>query len=173
MSMYPDLALLVLRVVIGGVVIPHGLLKFGLVGQGGSIAGVAGWFNSIGLRPGLFWAYGAALAEAGGGLLTVLGLGGPIGPGVVAGDLIVVMVVAHWSQGFWAGGGKVGWEFPLPIAAGALAIALIGNGGWSLDRLLGLSYPDWLVPVWLVLVAVGTALALGVRAMQQPKAAKS
>jgi putative oxidoreductase len=171
--MYPDLALLVLRVVIGGVVIPHGLLKFGLVGQGGSIAGVAGWFNSIGLRPGLFWAYGAALAEAGGGLLTVLGLGGPIGPGVVAGDLIVVMVVAHWSQGFWAGGGKVGWEFPLPIAAGALAIALIGNGGWSLDRLLGLSYPDWLVPVWLVLVAVGTALALGVRAMQQPKAAKS
>jgi putative oxidoreductase len=171
--MYPDLALLVLRVVIGGVVIPHGLLKFGLVGQGGSIAGVAGWFNSIGLRPGLFWAYGAALAEAGGGLLTVLGLGGPIGPGVVAGDLIVVMVVAHWSQGFWAGGGKVGWEFPLPIAAGALAIALIGNGGWSLDRLLGLSYPDWLVPVWLVLVAVGAALALGVRAMQQPKAAKS
>src|SRR5947199_239246 len=50
--MYPDLALLVLRVVIGGVVIPHGLLKFGLVGKGGSIAGVAGWFNSMGIRTG-------------------------------------------------------------------------------------------------------------------------
>src|SRR5256885_12323917 len=75
MSMYPDLALLLLRVVIGGVVMPHGLLKLGLVGKGGSIAGVAGWFNSMGLRPGMFWAYTAVLAEAGGGLLTVLRVG--------------------------------------------------------------------------------------------------
>jgi putative oxidoreductase len=171
--MYPDLALLLLRVVIGGVVMPHGLLKLGLVGKGGSIAGVAGWFNSMGLRPGMFWAYVAVLAEFGGGLLTVLGLGGPIGPGVLAGDLVVVTIVAHWSQGFWAGGGKVGWEFPLPLAAGGLAIALAGNGAWSLDRLLGLAYPDWLLPVWLVVVAVGVAFALAMRSMQAPKVAKS
>ena len=171
--MYVDVALLLLRVVIGGVVIPHGLLKFGVVGEGGSIPGVAGWFNSMGLRPGIFWAYVAALAEAGGGLLTVLGLGGPIGPGVVAADLVVVLVVAHWNQGFWAGGGKVGWEFPLPIAGGALAIALTGNGAWSLDRLLGLVYPDWLLPAWLVLMAVGVVLALGVRSMRGPTAAQS
>jgi putative oxidoreductase len=171
--MYLDPALLLLRVVIGGVVIPHGLLKLGLVGSGGSIAGVSGWFNSIGLRPGLFWACVAVLAEAGGGALTVLGLGGPVGPGIVAADLVVVTIVAHWPQGFWAGGGKVGWEFSLPIAAGALAIALIGNGAWSLDRLLGLVYPDWLLPAWLVLMAVGVALALGVRSMQAPPPARS
>ncbi|MDQ2912932.1 MAG: DoxX family protein [Chloroflexota bacterium] len=171
--MYLDIALLLLRIVIGGAIIPHGLLKLGLVGKGGSIAGVAGWFNSMGLRPGIFWAYVAVFAEAGGGLLTVLGLGGPIGPGVVAADLVVVLIVAHWSQGFWAGGGKVGWEFPLPIAAGALAIALAGDGAWSLDRLLGLVYPDWLLPAWLVLMAVGVLLALGMRSMQAPKAAGS
>ena len=171
--MYLDLALLILRVVIGGVVIPHGLLKLGWVGKGGSLAGVGGWFNSMGLRPGLFWAYVAALAEAGGGSLTVLGLGGPIGPGVLAADLVVVTIVAHWPQGFWAGGGKVGWEFPVPLAAGGLAIALAGNGAWSLDRLLGLVYPDWLLPAWLVLMAVGVVLALGVRSMQALKAAQS
>jgi putative oxidoreductase len=171
--MYLDLALLLLRVVIGGIVIAHGLLKLGLVGKGGSIPGVAGWFNSMGLRPGLFWAYVAVLAEAGGGLLTVLGLGGPIGPGVLAADLVVVTIVAHWAQGFWAGGGKVGWEFPVPLAAGGLAIALAGNGALSLDRLLGLVYPDWLLPAWLVLMAAGVALALGVRSMQAPKAAQS
>ena len=171
--MYPDLALLLLRVVIGGIVMAHGLLKLGLVGKGGSIPGVAGWFNSMGLRPGLFWAYVAVLAEAGGGLLTVLGLGGPIGPGVLAADLVVVTIVAHWSQGFWAGGGKVGWEFPVPLAAGGLAIALAGNGALSLDRLLGLVYPDWLLPAWLVLMAVGVVLALGVRSMQAPKATQS
>ena len=169
--MYADLGLLVLRIVIGGVVMPHGLLKLGMVGKGGSVAGVAGWFNSMGLRPGLFWAYVAVLAEVGGGLLTVFGLGGPIGPGLLFGDLVVVTIVAHWPQGFWAGGGKVGWEFPLPLAAGALAIALSGNGAWSLDRLLGLTYPDWLLPAWLVLMAAGAVLALGVRSMQAPKAA--
>jgi putative oxidoreductase len=171
MSMYPDLALLVLRIVIGGVVMQHGLLKLGVVGKGGSIAGVAGWFNSLGLRPGLFWAYVSTIAEAGGGILTVLGLGGPIGPGLLFGDLVVVTVVAHWSQGFWAGGGKVGWEFPVPLVAGALAISLAGNGSWSVDRLLGLTYPDWLLPGWLVLMAAGAVLALGVRSMQAPKAA--
>ena len=169
--MYPDLGLLVLRIVIGGFVMPHGLLKLGVVGKGGSVAGVAAWFNSMGLRPGLFWAYVAVLAEVGGGLLTVLGLGGPIGPGLLFGDLVVVTIVAHWPQGFWAGGGKVGWEFPVPLAAGALAIALTGNGAWSLDRLLGLTYPDWLLPAWLVLMAVGAVLALGVRSMQATKAA--
>jgi putative oxidoreductase len=162
-----------LRVAIGGVVMPHGLLKLGLVGAGGSVAGVAGWFNSLGLRPGLFWAYVAVLAEAGGGLLTILGLGGPIGPGILAADMVVVTVIAHWPQGFWAGGGKVGWEFPVPLAAGALAIALAGNGAWSLDRLLGLVYPDWLLPAWLVLMAIGALLALGVRSMGAPKAAAS
>jgi putative oxidoreductase len=171
--MYPDLALLLLRVAVGGVVVPHGLLKLGLVGKGGSVAGVAGWFQSLGLRPGMFWAVVATAAEAGGGLLTILGLGGPIGPGVLAGDLVVVTIVAHWNQGFWAGGGKVGWEFPLPLAAGALAIALAGNGQWSLDRLFGLTYPDWLLPTWLVLMAVGALLALGVRAMRAPKPATS
>jgi putative oxidoreductase len=171
--MYPDIALLLLRVVIGGVVMMHGLLKLGLVGKGGSIAGVAGWFNSMGLRPGIFWAYVATLAEAGGGLLTVLGLGGPIGPGLLAGDLVVVTIVAHWSQGFWAGGGKVGWEFPLPLAAGGLAIALAGSGAYSLDRLLGLAYPDWLLPAWLVLMAGGAILALAIRSTQAPKAAQS
>jgi|SRR2546425_3349955 len=171
--MYLDAALLLLRIAIGGVVIPHGLLKLGLVGTGGSLAGVGGWFNSMGLRPGLFWAYVATLAEAGGGLLTVLGLGGPIGPGAVAADLVVVLIVAHWPQGFWAGGGKVGWEFPLPLAAGGLAIALAGSGAWSLDRLLGLAYPDWLLPAWLALMAIGVLLALGVRSMQTPKAAQT
>jgi putative oxidoreductase len=169
--MNADLALLVLRVVIGGIVMQHGLLKLGWVGQGGSIAGVVGWFNGIGLRPGLFWALVAIAAEAGGGLLMVLGLGGPLGPGVVAGDLIVVAIIAHVPQGFWAGGGKVGWEFPVPLAAAGFAVALLGNGNWSLDALFGLAYSDAMRWLWLGIVAVGVALALGVTVLLAPKKA--
>ena len=54
------------------------------------------------------------LAEAGGGVLTILGLGGPIGPGIVAGDLVVAIIVAHIPKGFWASQG--GWEFLAPIS---------------------------------------------------------
>jgi putative oxidoreductase len=167
--MNDDLALAVLRIVVGGVVMQHGLLKLGLVGTGGSIKGVAGWFNGMGMRPGLFWALVATTAEALGGALTVLGLGGPIGPGVMAGDLVVVTIVAQVPLGFGAGGGKVGWEFPLPLAAGAFAIALLGNGGWSLDAAFGLAYSDQLRWTWLAIVAVGVVLALGAKAMFAPK----
>jgi putative oxidoreductase len=163
--MTTDLALFLLRVVIGGVVMQHGLLKLGIVGSGGSVAGVTGWFDSIGLRPGRFWALVAIAAEAGGGLLMVLGLGGPIGGVVVAGDLVVVTVIAHWQQGFWAGGGKVGWEFPVPLAVAAFASALLGNGAWSLDRVLGLTYSETLLWAWTAIVAVGVVVALGLKSM--------
>ena len=169
--MSADLALLVLRLVIGGVVTPHGLLKLGLVGQGGSPAGVAKWFDSLGLRPGVLWAWVAIFAEAVGGLLTILGLGGPIGPAVVAGDLVVVTIVAHAPQGFWASGGRVGWEFPLPIAAGAFAIALLGSGGWSLDGVLGFSYAEQVRWIAVAVAAVGAAAALAARTTAAPKKA--
>jgi putative oxidoreductase len=167
--MNADIALLVLRVVVGGVVMQHGLLKLGWVGTGGSVSGVAGWFNGIGLRPGMFWAVVATAAEGLGGLLTVVGLGGPFGPGILAGDLVVVTAVAHWSQGFWAGGGKVGWEFPVPLAAASFALALLGFGAWSVDGALGLAYSDTLRWGWLAIVAVGTVAALAARAMFAPK----
>lgn len=166
--MNADLGLFVLRIVVGGVVAMHGLLKLGLVGKGGSVAGVARWFDSLGLKPGTFWAAVSVIAEAGGGALTILGLGGPIGPGLIAGDLLVVTYVAHWAQGFWAGGGKVGWEFPLPLSASGLTLALAGTGAWSLDRLLGLTYPEWLQAAWLALMAAGAIVAIGERMFLAP-----
>lgn len=164
-----DLALLVLRVVIGGVVMQHGLMKLGWVGRGGSVTGLGKWFDGLGMRPGIFWAITATAAEAAGGLLTVLGLGGPIGAGLLAGDLVVVTIVAHWQQGFWVGGGKVGWEFTVPLAAASFAIALLGNGAWSFDRALGLTFSDTFAVAWLALMAAGVALVLVIRALSVPR----
>jgi putative oxidoreductase len=164
--MHVDLALLALRVAVGVVIFPHGAMKLGWVGKGGTPAGTAGWFNSIGLRPGMFWAWVVILAEVGGGVLTILGLGGPLGPGIVAADLVVVTIVAHVPKGFWAGQG--GWEFPVVLGAGAFAVALIGNGRWSLDGVFGLAYSSQFVYGWLVIVAAGAVLALVIR-MLAPK----
>ena len=48
--MYPDLGLLLLRLAIGGVVLAHGLQKFGRLG-GPGLDGISGYFASLGFRP--------------------------------------------------------------------------------------------------------------------------
>jgi putative oxidoreductase len=165
-----DLALLVLRVAVGAVIAMHGFLKLGWVGKGGSPAGVAGWFEkSLGFKPGVFWAWVSIFAEGLGGVLVALGLFGPFPAVAVAADLVVVTIVAHVPKGFWATNG--GWEFPVPLAAGAFAVAIIGNGQYSLDAMLGLTYPDSLIGLWWIAMALGVVLVLVSRAMFAPKAA--
>jgi putative oxidoreductase len=158
--MYPDLGLLILRAFLGMVVIAHGLQKFGFLG-GYGIAGTAGWLESIGFAPGRLWVWVVAVAEVGGGTLTVLGLGGPIGPGLLFADLAVASIGFHGPNGFW--NANNGWSWVSVIMASALAIALIGFGAWSLDAALNLTYPTWLLPAWLIAVSVVAVLALVVQ----------
>ena len=172
--MNEDLGLLVMRLAVGGVVLAHGLIKIGWpisMGMRGTAAirGTSGFFAGLGFWPPLFWTFVSIAAEIGGGLLMIFGLGGPIGAGVVFGDLVIVTIVAHWPAGFWAGGGKqmAGVEFPIPLTAGALAVALIGHGGWSLDAALGLTYPIELTWGWLALMLAGDVALLVIRAVRQ------
>jgi len=165
-----DLAMLVLRISVGVVIAMHGFMKLGWVGKGGSPAGIAGWFdNSLGFKPGIFWAWVSISAEALGGVLVALGLFGPFPAAAVTADLVVVTIAVHVPKGFWTGNG--GWEFPVPLAAGAFAVALVGNGLYSLDGILGLTYPDTLVGLWWIAMAVGVVLVLLLRAMFAPKTA--
>ena len=85
----------------------------------------------------------------------------------VAADLVVVTIVAHVPKGFWSQNG--GWEFPVPLAAGAFAIALLGAGAFSLDALLGLSYANEIVGLWWIAMAAGVAVVLISHAMFAPK----
>ncbi len=175
-----DLGLLVLRVAVGGVILAHGLMKIGwpapMMGMRGmtAVRAVATWFGGPTYRfwPPLFWALVSVVAEIGGGLLMILGLGGPIGPGIVFGDMVIVTLVAHWPAGFWAGGGKqiAGVEFPIPLTAGALAVALIGPGGWSLDSALMLTYAQELTWAWLGLMILGDLALLAIRAVRRSPA---
>ena len=80
------IALLIARLVLGGGMFAHGAQKlFGWFG-GYGIKGTGGWMESMGFKPGNLFAAAAGLGEAGGGLLTALGIGGPLGPALVTVD---------------------------------------------------------------------------------------
>jgi putative oxidoreductase len=158
--MYPDLGLLILRVFLAMVVLAYGLQKLGFLG-GYGFKGTAGWLESIGFKPGSLWIWPVVLAEVGGGTLILLGLGGPIGAGLLAADLTVATIGFHSPKGFWNADG--GWSWVSALAAAALSLALTGYGAYSLDRALGLTYPEMLLPAWLAAVFLVAIAALVVQ----------
>src|SRR3546814_3238796 len=95
-----DVALLLLRVVLGLTMAAHGYNKFF---GGGRIPGTAGWFDSIGMKPGLFHARVAAGTEIAAGLGLALGLLQPVqAAGFVAPMLVAAGTVLR-HNGFYHG----------------------------------------------------------------------
>ncbi|HRW08100.1 MAG TPA: DoxX family protein [Caldilineaceae bacterium] len=160
--MYINLALLVLRVVVGIIVVAHGAQKVFGVWGGPGMAGFTGWLASMRLKPAPLWAWLAALAEFGGGILMILGLLNPLGPLAVAATMLMAIIVAHWPKFFAS---NQGLEFPLALLAVAVAIVLTGPGAYSFDAVLGIAFAQAWVPfVGLLLVVVGIIAAFATRA---------
>lgn len=158
-----SLGLLLGRIVLGGLMAAHGTQKlFGWLG-GHGLTGTAGFFESLGFRPGRRFALAAAGAEFGGGVLLILGLLGPVGPALVLSVMIVAAGTVHWRNGLFAA--TNGIEVPLLYAAGALALGLTGNGRFSLDAALGLEsrFGPMLVGAILLLGLLGGFANLALR----------
>jgi putative oxidoreductase len=146
------LGLLVLRLVVGLLFVGHGAQKlFGWFG-GHGLTGTAGFFETIGLKPGRAHAMAAAVLEFGGGLLLALGLLTPVAGAALIATMTAAVITVHWSKGLWNTAG--GYEFNLTLAAAAFTLAAVGAGSWSLDHALSLN-------VHGVLWAIG-ALVIGI-----------
>jgi putative oxidoreductase len=144
----------------------HGAQKlFGWFG-GYGLAGTGGFFESIGLRPGRFFAFAAGAGELVGGLLIALGLGGPIGPMLVIAVMVVAVLVVHLPNGFSAA--KNGYELPLVYAAVAVVFAFVGYGAYSLDAAFGWS-AFWTPQLaWIAIVVGVLGGLLNVAARRKP-----
>jgi putative oxidoreductase len=128
-----SLGTLIVRVAIGLTMAAHGYGKFF---KGGRIPGTAGWFDSMGMRPGKFHAVLAASTEVGAGLLLALGLLTPFAGLAFVALMIVAGYTVHRSSGFFIVSG--GWEYNFILAVVAIGIATAGPGEYSLDHELEL-----------------------------------
>src|SRR5207245_9579024 len=99
-----DAGLLVARVVFGLLMAAHGSQKlFGWFG-GYGLAGTGGVFESVGFRPGRFFAALAGAGEVFGGFLLALGFLGPVGPALVLSIMVVAAGTGSWDRGAVGGG---------------------------------------------------------------------
>ena len=123
-----DLAAFLLRLVTGAWFLVHGLIKLFIF----TPAGTAGYFQSIGL-PGAL-GYLTLVIEIAGGLALLAG----VATRYVALLMVLVLLGAGWfghgGNGFTFSNTGGGWEYPVLWAVVMLALALLGDGRWSLAK---------------------------------------
>jgi putative oxidoreductase len=132
-----DVALLVLRVLLGVVFFPHGMQKlFGWFG-GPGFSGTMGMFTDKMGIPAVF-AFLAIMAEGLGSLGLITGLLTRLAAFGIAVEMAVAVYMIHWQNGFfmnWFGNQKgEGFEYHLLVFAIAIALMIRGGGKWSIDK---------------------------------------
>lgn len=164
-----NLALLGLRLILGAVMLAHGINH--IIG-GGKIAGTGRWFESLGMKPGPLHAWLASITEVAGGALLVLGLLTPLACAAVVGVMLVALITNHRKNGFFIFRPGEGYEYVLTLTVVALCLAALGGGEWSLDHALD-RWDDLSGWTGLAIAAVagggGAALLLAVFWRPEPK----
>jgi putative oxidoreductase len=129
-----DIAWLLLRVVVGLNLVPHGMQKAFAAFGGPGMEGFAGALAKMGYPAPTVLAWLVMLTELGGGILIALGfLTRPAALAVVI--FMAMAVLNHLSRGFfWSTGG---YEYPLMWGVAALFFLIRGGGPYSVDRAIG------------------------------------
>lgn len=143
-----DLATLLIRLVLGVVMLAHGIK------HAKGREKTSRWFASIGFKaPELQW-FASTATEIGVAVVLLIGLGTTLGTAGIIGVMTVAFMSVHRYAGFWiTARPDEGYEYVMTIVAACLALALLGPGSVSIDNALGL---DVLLDGW---VGLGIALA--------------
>lgn len=119
-----------LRLAIGGVFLGHGSQKvLGSFGGHGLNAFVANPPPYAFMKPTWVWMGAAAFSELIGGVLLVFGLLTRVGAFFLSCVMLTAILGVHWPKFF----GSSGFEFPMTLLAGCLALLISGGGALSVD----------------------------------------
>jgi len=147
--------LLILRLVLGLIFVAHGSQKlFGWFG-GKGLAGQSAMMEKLGVRPAGFFALVSSVGEFFGGLGVAAGLLTPLAAAGILGSMIVAIIKVQAPRGFWNSEGGIEW--PLALAAVALALGLMGPGAYSLDFAFRLRLPQ---PLTDLIILAGMMLVV-------------
>lgn len=136
-------SLLFQRLVLGAVVLPHGLQKvFGWFG-GYGIDGTLGFFAQLGVPAVLAWL--VILSDSLGAVALIAGLGTRLAAFGTAATMLGAILLWHLPHGFfmnWSGSAAgEGFEFHLLALGLALPLVVRGGGAFSADRALARIWP--------------------------------
>jgi putative oxidoreductase len=164
------LGLGLLRIVVGGLFMGHGLQKLTGWFEGHGLRATGESFEAMGLRPGKAHATAAGLSETAGGALLAAGLFTPLGASLLSGTMITAIRKVHAPNGPWAA--KGGYEYNLVMLAVVFAITDVGPGRLSLDEALGIrrSGLGWAIGQ-LLAGALGSSVAVAIGEMGQETSA--
>jgi putative oxidoreductase len=118
-----DWGLLALRLVLGVILVAHGLPKLRNLGA------TAKGFETMGFKPGALWAAVASIVEAVGGLLIIVGFATQLAAFFVFLQFLIIIFKVNGKKGLVGG-----YEYDLLIAAAALLLATTGGGQWSIEQ---------------------------------------
>jgi putative oxidoreductase len=146
-----DFGLLVLRLLVGGIFIGHGLVKFTERFGGLGLDRAGAVFEQIGYRPPRPYLIVAGVTELVAGITFLAGLATPMAAAALVGVMVNAIGSSKAGHGPWYFNG--GWEYDVTLLVAAVALTFTGPGDVSLDAVVGLDAAGW---------AWGTgALALG------------
>ncbi|MFI9509877.1 DoxX family protein [Nocardia sp. NPDC052566] len=155
-----DLGLFLLRLIVGGTFIYHGLQKLTGWFHGPGLDGTRDMMDNGGWDHSTLATIMVTVGELGGGTLIVLGLATPLAAGAV---LAVILDAWAWKQGMTPGfqykaGVPTGVELESILAGTAAVLILTGPGRWSFDRNRGWSTRPFIGSFTALVLAIAAAV---------------
>ena len=126
-----SLALLIARIGLGIVFIAHGWQKFNDMG----VDAVGAGFTKMGVPAPELAAYFATFVELVGGAALLIGAFTAVAGLLLTLDMLGALLLVHIKNGVFVTEG--GFELVVALGGGALLLAVIGAGKYSVDALMG------------------------------------
>lgn len=152
-----NLAMLILRVGVGGVFLAHGIK------HARGREKTTNWFAWLGFKNAPLQWLVMTVTEVGAGFMLIVGLLSSPAASAVVGTMAVAFWTVHRPAGFFItafmkeGVDVEGWEYVFTLAFTAAALAIAGPGEWSIDDALGIAHD---LDAWWGVVLVAGSLVV-------------